>query len=243
MLSKQACLAKKYLYSWGKWNSGLLGCSPSDVPHQFHIDGFIACPIKVHSLSKWRVSSVACGLRHTLCLTMSGFVYSWGIGSKGQLGIGGSEEEPDSNCTISQLFQRNLPQQITALKGCKVLKIAAGGHSSACVGETRLGKFLDEPVPSKMPVKITLEWGEALFKPRYNQPICNPVENHRYPVVIDVLKRKEICQLVIGQQHALALDEKTGRVHVWGDNTYGQLGLVRSHKRSAGRYSTFFVGA
>ena len=40
------------------------------------------------------VSTVACGLGHTLVLMASGLVYSWGHGTNGRLGLGHIEDRP-----------------------------------------------------------------------------------------------------------------------------------------------------
>ena len=52
-------------------------------------------PKRVDSLLKiGPVSSVACGLGHTLVLMASGLVYSWGHGTNGRLGLGNVEDQP-----------------------------------------------------------------------------------------------------------------------------------------------------
>jgi alpha-tubulin suppressor-like RCC1 family protein len=61
-----------------------------------------------------QVTDVACGKEHCLLLTEHGQVWSWGGGSRGQLGHGvlGGEERP---------------RVVAALEGMRIRKIAAGG--------------------------------------------------------------------------------------------------------------------
>ena len=58
-----------------------------------------------------RVTDVVCGKEHCLMLTESGRVYSWGGGSRGQLGHG-------------TLSSESSPRLITALDGLRITKIA-----------------------------------------------------------------------------------------------------------------------
>jgi len=69
-----------------------------------------------------RVSQVVCGKEHCMLLTEHGQVYSWGGGTRGQLGHGTVTSE-DS------------PKLVMALDGMKIVKIAAGGWHSAAISE------------------------------------------------------------------------------------------------------------
>lgn len=69
-----------------------------------------------------KVTDIACGKEHCLLLTEHGQVWSWGVGSRGQLGHGilGNEEKP---------------RLVSALDGMKIKKIAAGGWHSAVISQ------------------------------------------------------------------------------------------------------------
>eukprot|EP00243_Klebsormidium_subtile_P003284 TRINITY_DN1661_c0_g3_i1.p1 TRINITY_DN1661_c0_g3~~TRINITY_DN1661_c0_g3_i1.p1 ORF type:complete len:219 (+),score=39.83 TRINITY_DN1661_c0_g3_i1:3-659(+) len=67
------------LYAWG-WNKfGQVGAG-DNVDHNL--------PALVKGMEHERVVSVACGWRHTACITEAGNVYTWGRGTSGQLGHG-----------------------------------------------------------------------------------------------------------------------------------------------------------
>lgn len=69
-----------------------------------------------------RVTDVACGKEHCMLLTEHGQVYTWGGGSRGQLGHG-------------TLASEDSPRLVMALDGMKIVKIAAGGWHSAAISE------------------------------------------------------------------------------------------------------------
>ncbi|XLS52130.1 hypothetical protein HN51_012807 [Arachis hypogaea] len=76
------------LFGWG-WNKfGQVG-----VGHNFDC----CCPMQVKFPQEQKVSEVACGWRHTIAVTQSGNLYSWGRGANGQLGHG---ETIDRNCPM-----------------------------------------------------------------------------------------------------------------------------------------------
>lgn len=99
------------MFSWGSGH-GLLGLS-STVPHH--------SPKQVVLLSKVEVRVVSAGYDHSLALTSTGEVYSWGNGGYGQLGHGYS-----SLCVST-------PELITGLSGESCVSIAAGEFCSYAV--------------------------------------------------------------------------------------------------------------
>ena len=70
-----------------------------------------------------RVSQVVCGKEHCMLLTEHGQVYTWGGGSRGQLGHG-------------TLTSEDKPRLVLALDGVRITKIAAGGWHSAAISQS-----------------------------------------------------------------------------------------------------------
>ena len=67
------------------------------------------------------VSTVACGLGHTLVLMVSGLVYSWGHGTNGRLGLGHIEDRPTATlvgfgdnrvCKVPRLLAQQLALKV-----------------------------------------------------------------------------------------------------------------------------------
>ncbi|XP_048249330.1 uncharacterized protein LOC124142015 [Haliotis rufescens] len=83
-------------------------CSDGKVAFMRQV--FEACP----------VTSLSCGKEHVLFLTENGHVFSFGLGSRGQLGHDTVEEEKE-------------PRMVDCLDGLCVVGVAAGGWHSAAV--------------------------------------------------------------------------------------------------------------
>lgn len=136
------------LYAWGSGDYGRLG----------HGDTLPQRSAKlVEMLRDKDVCKVVCGLRHTLVLTDSGQVYSYGFGGDGQLGHGDREIQ-------------TLPTLVQALSGENIVEIACGDkHSVAltaggdvftwgegALGQLGLGAKLQRHLrPSRIPELLT----------------------------------------------------------------------------------------
>ena len=105
---------KKYseIIGWGNNNSGQLGLSDQDRSHE---------PVPRIYTFQIEISSMSCGNSHTLILSSTGYVYSFGSNESGQLGLG------DSLSGVSSLPSPSLIRSIS-----KISKIASGAwHSMA----------------------------------------------------------------------------------------------------------------
>lgn len=170
-----------------------------------------------------RVTQVACGSEHCLLLTETGQVFSWGMGSRGQLGHGDLESV--------QEFAR----QVDSLAGLRVTLVAAGNwHSAAvtecgdlytwgwnqsgqlgfCTGENRVQANLDQATsPKKLKTENTDEF---------------TILNVPLPVVWPLEQEVNVVDVGCGSRHTIVLlDDNT----VWGCgwNAYGQLGISPEH--------------
>ncbi|MBO9609520.1 MAG: S-layer homology domain-containing protein, partial [Paenibacillaceae bacterium] len=102
-----ALTASGAVYAFGYADIGQMGVGATAA----------ANPTRITALPEDPVAAVAAGPRHSLLLTASGAVYTFGSGSFGELGHG--DEAP-----------RSLPARIDALAGKPVAAIAAGGNFS-----------------------------------------------------------------------------------------------------------------
>jgi len=191
------------LLSWGDNKFSQLGLGPN-APSE------VSVPALVTGIKD--VSTVSCGHAHTVALTKTGVVYSWGDGDAGLLGHGDT------------LIQSQ-PKRIDALRGLEIRAVVCGGlHTLALTKQGHL-----------------YSWGKGeggqLGVP-YKQLIHNAEENHFYLMtpqrVRGALENEVIVQVACGDAHSLALSRK-GAVFSWGYGYYGQLGLgVSSESVEAG---------
>ncbi|KAG2790486.1 hypothetical protein PC129_g780 [Phytophthora cactorum] len=105
------------IYTFGRNDYGQLG-----LGHKLHM----ARPTHIESLSRMRITQVACGCYHTLALSDDGKVFPFGRNNHGQLGL-----ETSMDCLS--------PQLISTLRNKTVVKVAAGFYHSVCLVGTPKG--------------------------------------------------------------------------------------------------------
>jgi len=264
-------ISDKETYSWGWGDFGRLGhASSADVgymtstdahsrtralahshsrPHALLVDLQVFVPQPVASLSGRKVSAVACGDTHTLCVVDGGRLMSFGRGVTGQLGNG------------SALLDCYEPREVAALKDEVVTRVACGAEHSACCtsdgkvyswGWGRYGNIGDgdtvdrhEPVLVKgldgvngvngvKIVEVACGWrhsgaideGGALYTwgwGRYGQLGHGDDCDQTTPRKVEKLLRR-VKTFTGGWRHSGAIDED-GALYTWGWNRFGQLGL------------------
>ena len=111
-------------------------------------------PGRVHLPSDCRISSLCCGLHHTLLLSTQGQVFSFGSNSHGQLGV-------------ADLAPRGAPAQVQRITE-KVVRISAGSYHSVALtvsgrvytwgnnAKGQLGRAGPGPSPGLAPVEVEL---------------------------------------------------------------------------------------
>lgn len=100
------------IYVWGSNNFFQCG-----IDNEADCDYFCS-PKLVKTLATAHVVQVACGQFHTLALTNSGDLFSWGANSYGQLGLGSENEKVAK------------PVLVKSLQGIPIAHIACGANHS-----------------------------------------------------------------------------------------------------------------
>lgn len=109
------------LYSFGENENGQLGLGDTFPREEFTL------------ISQFRVigektTEVACGLKHSICKTANGKVFTWGYGADGQLGIG-VKKSSTLPCHVNPYETRSRPY--------KAISVEAGYASSYILYENR----------------------------------------------------------------------------------------------------------
>ncbi|XP_047009907.1 probable E3 ubiquitin-protein ligase HERC3 isoform X1 [Ictalurus punctatus] len=105
------------VFGWGRNSAGQLGLNDEQ-------DRAVPCHIKF--LRSQKVVYICCGEEHTAALTKDGGLFTFGNGSRGQLGHDSTNNEP-------------LPRRVLELMGTEVSQIACGRHHTlAFVSSTGL---------------------------------------------------------------------------------------------------------
>ncbi|XP_066574471.1 probable E3 ubiquitin-protein ligase HERC3 [Amia ocellicauda] len=145
------------VFGWGKNNAGQLGLGDTEDR---------SAPTPVNSLALKKTVSISCGGEHTVVLTKDGLVYTFGLGSSGQLGHNSDRNELR-------------PRLVAELWGVRVTQIACGrNHTMAyvsslqriftfgCGAQGQLGSGLTEQQPIPLPVTAAADNGTQLFVDR-----------------------------------------------------------------------------
>lgn len=158
------------------------------------------------------VVEVAPGLQHTLVLTDSGQLYSFGANTSGQLGRETTPEPgkwANPTPTLVTLPGQNGP----------VVEIAAGREFSLAVTESgQLYSFGNN------------RFGQLGYEEN-SGPGPDPFENnHQTPTLVAIPEAAgEVIDVAAGSFHTLALTDE-GQLYAFGKNTFGELGNSTSNE-------------
>lgn len=223
---------------------GFAGCREEDLCQMHYV------PERVSGLDDVVVVKIAAGPTHSLVLTSTAAVYSFGENRYGHLGLGDYEN-------------RWTPTLVEALRGEEIVQVVAGDTNSAAI--TKSGQVfmwgscrscID--LPSNDPTKPTLvealsgtpiaavALGEChcLFLTTdglvlscgldlYHSGLLgydvrdNPRKEQRVPRPIPHFTGAVAAAIAAGEGHSLVLT-RDGRLFAFGDNRSGQLGLGRT---------------
>ncbi|CAI2383928.1 unnamed protein product [Moneuplotes crassus] len=187
------------VYTWGRSSSGQLG--QSIVINQ-NVPSLLAQP-----LEKVTIDEVSCGWQHTLAITVSKYLYSWGLNINGQLGLGDYED-------------RKIPTLVEAVITTPAMKISAGHSHSAMIDfDSRLYTWGANP-DSRLCKKTT--YYKLSMRPK----------NVNKPYKCKALDRCRIIDVSLGQDHSLFLDDK-GVIYASGNPSKGKLGDPYYHPDKA----------
>ncbi|XP_052538672.1 probable E3 ubiquitin-protein ligase HERC4 [Tympanuchus pallidicinctus] len=170
-----------HLFTWGLNSHGQLGVGSQDP--------LITKPQLVKGLQGIPIAQIAAGGAHSVVVSLSGAVYSWGKNDFGQLGLGHTED-------------RDCPSYVEALEHWKAVFISCGADHNA--------------VLSKDGLVYTFGAGGA------GQLGHNSTRNELTPRVVAELWGARVSQVACGRQHTLVYVPSLDQVYSFG-SYQGQL--------------------
>ncbi|KAK2918020.1 hypothetical protein Q8A73_004766 [Channa argus] len=175
-----------------------------------------------------KAKSLALGAEHAILLSSSGAVYTWGLGSHGQLGHGGlgTEEEP---------------RAVEALWGMPMRSVATGGWHSVCISDggdlyvwgwnesgqlglpsRGLRKALQQQSSQQAEAVCLDDSTSSLEEPQQGEEEVF-ISIQAFPALLDVTPSCEVRTVSCGSRHTAAVTT-SGDLYTWGWGEYGQLG-------------------
>mmetsp|Transcript_7029 Transcript_7029/g.10328 ORF Transcript_7029/g.10328 Transcript_7029/m.10328 type:complete len:429 (+) Transcript_7029:66-1352(+) len=150
---------------------------------------------------------IQAGSDHSLILTTKGSVFSWGLNSDGQCGLGSTHPKHVVNPSPILSFESLLNNNET------ITHISAGGHHNLAL--TSLGSLYS--------------WGRNEYGQcglgLSQRKILTPTKISKFDELLDY--GESITHISTGSFHCLALSNK-GTIFCWGSNSDGQCGLSDS---------------
>ena len=205
------------LFSWGAAMGGQLGHDENFLIKNSNNkkNYYISKPSIISSLAdkKIFINKISCGEAHSIALTNSGGVYTWGFGSNGQLGLGFCEDSFELGQGLIK-SRKLVPEKVNI----------------NCIKDIQCGKTFTTFINNN---KRLLACGnndlcQLGFKPELKNDgrICNDLI---YPTIIDSLSTFEVLKIACGEGHCLAIINdssfsKMKSLWSWGNNKFGQIG-------------------
>uniref|UniRef100_A0A3Q2YUA9 RCC1 domain containing 1 n=1 Tax=Hippocampus comes TaxID=109280 RepID=A0A3Q2YUA9_HIPCM len=202
-------------------------------------DGYIALkppfyrPLSPHL----KATRLALGAEHSVLLSASGTVYTWGLGSHGQLGHGG-------------LLHEEQPRVVEALWGMTMSCVAAGGWHTVCVSDA--GDMYvwgwNESGQLGLPSHIfnidgfvncyVTDLSSYKEKPEGEKDKEVFISIQAFPALLDVTPSCDIKMVGCGSRHTAAVTS-AGDLYTWGWGQYGQLGYETPYSDEPRRVEFF----
>jgi alpha-tubulin suppressor-like RCC1 family protein len=191
------------LYSWGHRNY---------TGHGGTVDVLLPKKLETFEGKLCHMASIGPGGYHTMALTVSGSVYTWGHNRVGQLGF---DNDSQTTQTAEGAFFYPVPRFVSALAGMQIRAVSAGwGHSAVLNynGEVYMcGRNYRGQVGMEPAVCPRNERGHP-YLPAFT--------------LVEGLAGQKVEQIACGGEHTAAVTSE-GNLYLWGDDACAQLGHAK----------------
>jgi alpha-tubulin suppressor-like RCC1 family protein len=200
------------LYVWGGGKHGKLGLGKPEVDHNTP---------QLVKLSQNAARGV-CGLHHTVILTHSSAIFVWGLATSMRCGLTPPSDEAQRRFDTPhdiEFFQTEGFQSKSAVSAGKPPELSWAGSQVQCGDD-----FTVVLTTSQSAVG-----GDLLCFGNNDkgQLGAGPLLFSALPVSIFSRQKRKILSFACGRSHVIAVDTAKS-VWGWGENKYGQVGVVRS---------------
>jgi len=168
--------------------------------------------------TKTRITSVACGSKHTLVVlgpSHAPRVFAWGEGQHGQLGI--------PKCASMHAMHPVEIQALAPTLTFMIREVGAGGDGSFALTARKELLMWGDNASEQLGLGSSFRNVDKVFVPKALSPNWDTTEMQ--------WRTLSIAKIVLGRKFGLAID-KYGRLFGWGENHYGQLGVGDKTQRN-----------
>ncbi|OMJ86785.1 hypothetical protein SteCoe_11640 [Stentor coeruleus] len=251
-----AILSNGEFVSWGTNEFGQLGTESDSYLTAFILEPTVICPISLpRSIGAIRIISISAGIWHSGCVSDAAQVFTWGLGTEGQLGINPRSfsltKNPENGgkyilrpTIIDSLSSKNCQSiycgsDYTIIKSSDHKVYSFGNGKEGVLGN---GNTSSTHIPQEIQIftgahikKIACGWNHCLaLTSKGNvfqwgnqlKDILEVNEPILFPRIVSELENYFITDIACGDYHSCALSSKDPNVlFTWGSNGYGQLGI------------------
>ena len=205
------------VFSWGAAMGGQLGHEEKLLikNSKNKKNYFISKPTIISSLIDKNIiiTKISCGEAHSIAMTNTGSVYSWGFGSNGQLGLGFCEDcfQPGEGLIKSRIM---IPEKININN----------------IKDIQCGKTFTMLINNQN--QLLACGNNDLCQLGFNSELKNNRKRCHdliYPTLIDSFSTFDVVKISCGEGHCLAIINdksfsKMKSLWSWGNNKFGQIG-------------------
>lgn len=187
--------------SFGQLGLGIIKNLPVDVDEC----PFMPVPKQIEGLRKIKISGIACGDSHSIALTSTGEVYSWGAAACGQLGLEELDFLPrDGDESPYQPY----PSLVTKLKGKKIVSVACGEAHTLVLTNNGVVYSFGASNCGQLGIGTNIAEHSKIPLPRHQRDNESKLVSFQpVPRLVSSLLSKKVISLACGGVHNIAITE------------------------------------
>lgn len=238
--------------AWGSNRFGQLGCEEDSYIQSYLYERSMIRPVSFPKhFMRLVIVSVSAGAWHSACVTDSYQVFTWGLGTDGQLGFNPKDYSMSLDSSTKEKYL-NKPKLVSKLQTKKAVSVHCGGNftivktedlevlsfgygKDGALGTNTLeSTYNPQVVTSLAGLKIKkvacgfnhvlalTAQGEVYSWGNLFKDILENPQVQPEPALVPSINK--VSDIACGDYHCCAIEQDSTQLFAWGSNGYGQLG-------------------